>query len=258
MSRILLTLLLVLLAAACGAEGNPPGECPVLPTVHAAPAFEPRSHTAGGEAGDSLSASWPEYLLTADSGSAMPGAGIAYLCGVHLLVHDLLGRIVEHVTAATAELDRQRERLVARGSVVVDLPLQRRSLETEELHYAPRENRVWSPVTTTFHEHETVLTDRDLVVRCLAERHFRDCPVADHMTMAHLDTVAPDAAVEEVMNLMERDQVRRILVTAQGRLVGIIAQADLALKEGPAEPLKVEEVLERTPPPRSPCGKGQP
>lgn len=97
-----------------------------------------------------------------------------------------------------------------------------------------------------------VITDRDLVVRCLVERHFRDCPVADHMTMEHLDTVSPDATVEEVMNLMERDQVRRILVTDEGRLVGIIAQADLALKQGSLEPLKVEEVLERISAPSTP------
>ena len=90
-----------------------------------------------------------------------------------------------------------------------------------------------------------VITDRDLVIRCLAERHFRDCTVGDHMTRAGIDTVAPDADVAEVVALMERDQVRRILVIDGGRLLGIIAQADLALKDGPREPLVVEEVLER-------------
>jgi CBS domain-containing protein len=90
-----------------------------------------------------------------------------------------------------------------------------------------------------------VLTDRDLVVRCLAERHFRDCKVGEHMTAVALDTVAPGADVADVVALMERDQVRRILVTDRGRLVGIIAQADLALKQGPLQPLVVEEVLER-------------
>jgi CBS domain-containing protein len=90
-----------------------------------------------------------------------------------------------------------------------------------------------------------VITDRDMVIRCLAERHFRDCRVGDHMTTAGIDTVAADADVAEVVALMERDPVRRILVTDGGRLQGIIAQADLALKDGPREPLVVEEVLER-------------
>jgi CBS domain-containing protein len=90
-----------------------------------------------------------------------------------------------------------------------------------------------------------VITDRDLVIRCLAERHFQDCKVGDHLTTASLDTVSPEADLAEVVALMERDQVRRILVTESGRLVGIVAQADLALKEGPQEPLVVEQMLER-------------
>jgi CBS domain-containing protein len=92
---------------------------------------------------------------------------------------------------------------------------------------------------------EGVVTDRDLAVRCIASRHFRDCPITDHMTKTPLDMVDPDADIEEVMELMERDQVRRVMVIEGDRLVGIIAQADLALKEGQVAPLRVEEVLER-------------
>lgn len=65
------------------------------------------------------------------------------------------------------------------------------------------------------------------------------------MTLDHLTQVGPDADVLEVMRLMERDQVRRVLVVENGRLIGIIAPADLARKEGPREPLLVEELLER-------------
>jgi predicted transcriptional regulator len=60
-----------------------------------------------------------------------------------------------------------------------------------------------------------------------------------------LDPGAPDDDVRRVADLMERDQVRRIFVTDRGRLVGVISQADLAMREGPVEPLLVEEVLER-------------
>jgi CBS domain-containing protein len=97
-----------------------------------------------------------------------------------------------------------------------------------------------------------VITDRDIAVRCAAERHVDDCPVIEHMTAGPLDTVGPDSDVEDVMELMELDRVRRILVTEGDRLIGIIAQADLALKEGPLEPLKVEQVLERVSAPSVP------
>jgi CBS domain-containing protein len=66
------------------------------------------------------------------------------------------------------------------------------------------------------------------------------------MTANHLDTVQPDADIRQVINLMERDRIRRIVVVGRDdRVSGIIAQADLAVKLGPKQPLQVEEVLER-------------
>jgi CBS domain-containing protein len=90
-----------------------------------------------------------------------------------------------------------------------------------------------------------VITDRDIAIRCAAENHGGGCRVENHMTWGHLDTVSTDASAAEVIQLMERDQVRRVMVTEGGRLVGVIAQADLALKTGPLEPLRVEAMLER-------------
>jgi CBS domain-containing protein len=93
---------------------------------------------------------------------------------------------------------------------------------------------------------EGVLTDRDIAVRCVAFGHDGGCRVQDHMTADHLDVVREDADIAEVITKMETDQVRRIPVVADGgRLVGIIAQADLAVKLGPKDPMLVEEVLER-------------
>jgi CBS domain-containing protein len=74
-----------------------------------------------------------------------------------------------------------------------------------------------------------VVTDRDIAVRCVAEgKDVRACTVADVMS-SNLVTVRPDADVKEVMEKMKKAQVRRIPVVEDGnRLVGIIAQADLA------------------------------
>lgn len=101
-----------------------------------------------------------------------------------------------------------------------------------------------------------LITDRDIAVRCVAKKHDSGCPVRDHMTAQHLDTVRADDDASAVISLMEREQVRRIpVVTDDNRLEGIIAQADLAEKLGPKEPLKVEEVLERVSARRSGFGK---
>jgi CBS domain-containing protein len=93
---------------------------------------------------------------------------------------------------------------------------------------------------------EGVITDRDIVVRCVAMQHEPSCRVGDHMTADHIDTVLPTTDVDEVIRLMEEDRVRRIVVVDDMKeVVGIIAQADLALKLGPKQPRVVEEVLER-------------
>lgn len=90
-----------------------------------------------------------------------------------------------------------------------------------------------------------VITDRDIATRHVAERHEGDCEVRDHMSAGPLATVSPEADVEEVMRVMRERQVRRVLVTEGERLVGVIAQADLARREGPLAPVEVEKVLER-------------
>ena len=96
-----------------------------------------------------------------------------------------------------------------------------------------------------------VITDRDIAIRCAAEHHGGECRVENHMTRGHLATVSTEASAGEVIQLMERDRVRRVMVTEGGRLVGVIAQADLALKAGPLEPLRVEAMLERISAPSS-------
>jgi CBS domain-containing protein len=90
-----------------------------------------------------------------------------------------------------------------------------------------------------------VITDRDIAVRCVAHEHTPHARVKDFMTMPPLDTVSTWADVRDVMELMKVDRVRRVLVTDGDRLVGVIAQADLARREGPVAPMEVERVLER-------------
>ena len=93
---------------------------------------------------------------------------------------------------------------------------------------------------------EGVLTDRDIAVRCVALRHRPICRVADHMSARNIDTARPDAEITDVIAKMEKDRVRRIpIVDENKRLVGIIAQADLAVKLGPKDPLEVEHLLQR-------------
>jgi CBS domain-containing protein len=75
-----------------------------------------------------------------------------------------------------------------------------------------------------------VVTDRDIVVRAVAEDHLPgDTTVADICTRDLL-TVSPDDAVEEAARLMRQLAVRRLAVVDGERLVGVISLGDLAVE----------------------------
>ncbi len=75
-----------------------------------------------------------------------------------------------------------------------------------------------------------IVTDRDIVVRSIAEGKDADSSVADAMT-TEIFSVKPDDFVFEAIRLMGDKQVRRIpVVDDSGALAGIIAMADIALE----------------------------
>lgn len=77
---------------------------------------------------------------------------------------------------------------------------------------------------------EGIVTDRDIVVRLVAQgRNPLDATARDAMT-ASVVTVKADDDVETAANKMEEHQVRRIVVMNGNGIAGIIAQADLALE----------------------------
>jgi CBS domain-containing protein len=87
-----------------------------------------------------------------------------------------------------------------------------------------------------------IVTDRDIVVRCIAEGKDSHATVGDAMTN-ELFTVSPDDFVFEAIRLMGDKQVRRVPVVGEtGALEGIIAMADVALET--EDELEIAETLE--------------
>jgi len=75
-----------------------------------------------------------------------------------------------------------------------------------------------------------IVTDRDIVIRVIADGGESSSPVSRAMT-TELFSVKPDDFVFEAIRLMGDKQVRRIPVTdSEGQLAGIIAMADVALE----------------------------
>lgn len=73
-----------------------------------------------------------------------------------------------------------------------------------------------------------VVTDRDLAIRVLAEGKGAETPVSEIASKAVV-TIDPQQSLEEAARLMAEHQVRRLPVCEEdGKLVGILAQADVA------------------------------
>ena len=76
-----------------------------------------------------------------------------------------------------------------------------------------------------------LVTDRDLVTRCLAAgRSPANTPVRDVMT-AQVISVRPDMDTSVAAGLMGREQIRRLPVVENGRLCGMVSLGDLAVQE---------------------------
>jgi CBS domain-containing protein len=74
-----------------------------------------------------------------------------------------------------------------------------------------------------------MLTDRDIAIRVVAERKDPQSTTAGEIASRELVTVDPQQNLDEALRLMAEHQVRRLpVVEEDGRLVGILAQADVA------------------------------
>jgi CBS domain-containing protein len=76
-----------------------------------------------------------------------------------------------------------------------------------------------------------VVTDRDIVVRVVAEGGSFSSPVGNIATQSVV-CATPEMSTSEASDLMSEHQIRRLPVVENDRLVGIVSLGDLAVKEG--------------------------
>jgi CBS domain-containing protein len=78
-----------------------------------------------------------------------------------------------------------------------------------------------------------IVTDRDLAMKVVAEGHDPHTVTVDKIMSRPVVTCSPDDRCQNALDLMERHQVRRIpAVDSSGRVVGMISEADVALRVG--------------------------
>jgi CBS domain-containing protein len=74
------------------------------------------------------------------------------------------------------------------------------------------------------------VTDRDIAIRVVAEGKDPESTTVGEIASRELVTIDPQQNLDEALRLMARHQVRRLpVVEEDGKLVGIVAQKDIAL-----------------------------
>ena len=105
-----------------------------------------------------------------------------------------------------------------------------------------REGHIGSLPITADEQLVGMITDRDIAMRVVAEAADHTNTSVGDVSSRDLVTVEPDEDLDEALQLMARHQVRRLPVVENGRLVGIVAQADIALSENEKTAKLVEAI----------------
>ena len=99
-----------------------------------------------------------------------------------------------------------------------------------------------------------LITDRDIVIRVVAEgKHPQSERVGDWLT-PDPTTISPEADAREASELMAREQIRRLPVVEDGQLVGFLAIGDLAVDLDKDK--VIGDTLEKISEPAQPRGSG--
>jgi CBS domain-containing protein len=106
------------------------------------------------------------------------------------------------------------------------------ALVREAAQIMKREDVGIVPVVESDNRLVGVVTDRDIAIRCVADgRNGDNCRVRDVMSAGEIHTCNPNDDLDNVMDAMGREQVRRIpIVDERGTLLGIVSQADVVRK----------------------------
>jgi len=97
------------------------------------------------------------------------------------------------------------------------------------------------PVLGEDEELAGIVTDRDIVVRAIAEGQDPAECTAEDILSEELHTIEQDADIEAAADLMARHKIRRLPVVEDGTIIGMISLGDISVK---SEEGQASEVLE--------------
>lgn len=98
-----------------------------------------------------------QALLEADTAYLYEDSARVEVRRVHLTLFNEKGEQTAELTSLGGVLNTRTQAMVARGNVVLVTRTRDRRIETQELHYDPPGDRIWSDVATTLTEGGTVV-----------------------------------------------------------------------------------------------------
>lgn len=78
-----------------------------------------------------------------------------------------------------------------------------------------------------------IITDRDIVVRALAEGMDPNTTACKRICSEQLTTLSPDDDIDNAVTLMKKKAIRRIPIVENGKPIGMISIGDLAVEKDP-------------------------
>ena len=96
-----------------------------------------------------------------------------------------------------------------------------------------RDNDIGDVIVVENGEVTGIVTDRDIVVRAVAEGRDADSTAVGEICTTGIRAIEPDASVDDALRMMREDDIRRLPVVKNGRPVGIISLGDLAVEREP-------------------------
>jgi CBS domain-containing protein len=107
------------------------------------------------------------------------------------------------------------------------------SASVHEAARTMRDQDIGDVIVVENHQVCGIVTDRDIVVRTVAEARDPAITTLADICSHVLTTVAPTDSVEQAVQLMREKAIRRLPVVEDGRPVGIVSLGDLAVERDP-------------------------
>jgi CBS domain-containing protein len=98
-----------------------------------------------------------------------------------------------------------------------------------------RDSDVGAVIVSKGEEVTGIVTDRDIVVRGIADGRDAQSLTVGDVASTGVETAAPDDSIDEALQRMEKENIRRLPVVEKGKPVGIVSLGDLAKAADEAE-----------------------